>query len=53
MLNTPRRTFVKSLALVAASPFVGKLALAQKISEKSGLHHRILCCNIRVALPED
>lgn len=49
-----RRTFVKGLGVAAATPWLSKPFYAGSFnSEKSSESHKILCCNIRVALPED
>lgn len=50
-----RRTFIGSLGLGAALPWLGRVALAApdaSVTAKAG-RHTILSCNIRVALPED
>lgn len=52
---TSRRTFLKGLGLVACTPFIPTALLAAdttKIKKAKGVH-RILSCNIRVALPDD
>jgi endonuclease/exonuclease/phosphatase family metal-dependent hydrolase len=51
-----RRTFLKGVGVVAAMPLLAKTASAEELVELSARDshlHKILCCNIRVALPED
>ncbi len=50
-----RRTFVRSLGLGAALPWLGRAALAapDAPAKADAPAHTILSCNIRVALPED
>ena len=52
---TSRRTFLKGASLAALAPWLSQLswALAPAVEKKSSNTHRVLCCNIRVALPED
>lgn len=50
-----RRTFVKGIGIAAASPWLVPSASAEDVGflTKGADSHKILCCNIRVALPED
>lgn len=52
--NTSRRAIIKGLGLAGLSPWLAPLAIASPHSTaKEKGSHRILTCNIRVALPED
>lgn len=50
---TSRRNFIKGLGATAALPLLPDIIWAANANEKSKDAHRVLCCNIRVALPED
>lgn len=53
-LKASRRNFIKTAGLAACAPFIGPFAKAEGFCEKKRQDfHRILTCNIRVALPED
>lgn len=54
-LNLSRRTFLKGVGVVAATPLLAQTAAAASFDlvAKSNNLHKILTCNIRVALPED
>ncbi len=55
MQNSTRRSFIKGVGLaVCASSVPGILAASEtEINKSSNLQHKILCCNIRVALDTD
>lgn len=49
-----RRTFVKGIGVAAVTPWLANSIYAEGLNVgKSAGSHKILCCNIRVALPED
>ena len=49
-----RRSFLKEFSLLAATPLLAKGVFAfEDAAPKNENSHRILCCNIRVALAED
>lgn len=52
--NTSRRNFMKAAGMAACLPFAGSLhAFGNVPLQKKSSLHRVLTCNIRVALPED
>ncbi|MCC9138846.1 endonuclease/exonuclease/phosphatase family protein [Pontibacter silvestris] len=53
--QTSRRSFVKGISLLACVPLVPNALYASEGSNLTEAKetHRVLCCNIRVALPED
>lgn len=48
-----RRHFIKGISAAAALPLLPNLTWAAIANDKAKDAHRVLCCNIRVALPED
>lgn len=53
--STSRRNFIKTTGIAACTPFIGSLTMAESVlpAKKKANEHRVLTCNIRVALPED
>jgi len=53
--DSSRRKFLKGLGATALLPLLPKMAAAEErnITYKQSRLHKVLCCNIRVALPED
>lgn len=53
MQPVKRRAFLQQLALAAALPTLTQVASGQTPNSAGKSFHRVLSCNIRVALPED
>lgn len=53
MLALSRRRFIRSTALIAATPWLNAVGSEWKSTQRKRESHQILCCNIRVDLPED
>ncbi len=51
--RSSRRGFVKGLGAVALAPFLPAAGIAADAFTKESDNHKVLTCNIRVALPED
>lgn len=52
-MTASRRTFIKGVGATALLPLLPKAGWATTGDAKATTFHRVLCCNIRVALPED
>jgi endonuclease/exonuclease/phosphatase family metal-dependent hydrolase len=51
--TSSRRRFLKGLGATALLPLLPSFAEGQHYPRRDASRHRVLCCNIRVALPED
>lgn len=54
-IGSSRRNFIKGITATAMLPLLTKFSIAADVDELriNSSFHKVLCCNIRVALPED